>query len=124
MVSGWGGVVAGGLFPLFVIVLGYTLGRWAWGGWLMFVAVVAYILLASSLVFMSGFEWMRLRNPLAQGKPDRTRDRHGRGKLHRGGDRCGAVGASARGGAVRVSIATAPSVAVRAQVSDHDFGRS
>ncbi|MCR9216530.1 MAG: hypothetical protein NXI14_04935 [bacterium] len=66
MVSGWGGVVAGGLFPLFVIVLGYTLGRWAWGGWLMFVAVVAYILLASSLVFMSGFEWMRLRNPLAR----------------------------------------------------------
>lgn len=66
LVSGWGGIVAGFVFPIFLIVIGMTLGRAYWGGTVVAVAVLAYMLLAAILVFMCAFEWMRLRDPIAR----------------------------------------------------------
>jgi uncharacterized Zn finger protein (UPF0148 family) len=65
LVAGWGGIVAGLLFPPVVLIIGLVFGGMLRSGLFALLIIGVLVLCATVIVYRNAFAWMRLRDPIA-----------------------------------------------------------
>lgn len=65
MVAGWGGIVAGLLFPPVALLVGYFFAAMLNSGLLALLIIGGFVAWAAIIIFRNAAAWMRLRDPVA-----------------------------------------------------------